>query len=202
MCRVINGGRFTVTETESAESGIPKCVVWDADGTLADIYVPGFLDRVSERGFFRGLAPYATPVKASRILADRFPEIRQYICSVPACTSYCVPEKKEWFSEFVPWIPEDRIIFPEPGTGKAEAFFAGTGTGAECAVLADDYTANLAAWEAAGGTGIKVVNLLPNHTGGVWKGRTAFVNGTPEEFAAVLAGAAYCGNAEEIPAVQ
>ena len=150
-----------------------KTLLWDMDGTLAHIFVPGFLEKVFFPDFFLNLEPYENSIKAIKIIHNERPDIKQYICSSLTPTLFCEKEKNKWVDIFVgkDIIPVNRRIFVPSGESKAD-FIPGEIT--KNLFIVDDYTLRCMEITEAGGTAMKYRNRI-NCVNGTWKG--LIVNG-------------------------
>jgi hypothetical protein len=159
----------------------------DMDGTLAKFTPVEELEALYEEGYFRGLAQQKNVVDAvnySAANADVY-----ILSSCLTDSEYAWDEKRQWLKEYLPGLPEDKIIFTPCGIPKTDQsqWFSVRGGLHDARylpisskdVLLDDYTANLTEWAAAGGTGVKLVNDI-NHRKGVWKGPVADYMSSPE----------------------
>lgn len=132
-------------------------VFLDMDNTLAIFSYGKFDDERAKKasvepGFFRNLKPMAF-IWVYAILNMFVPV---YIVSACMDTPWCRPEKREWLRQYMPWIPDERIIFVPLGADKAKYVEERIGRPIDkhC-FLVDDYGRNLIEWEAAGGTPVK-----------------------------------------------
>ena len=123
---------------------------------------------LTTNGYYRTLGVYEGLVSAIK----RLIESDEYDVYIASChledTKDCSPitEKNEWLDEVLPEIGKSHRIFIPNGEDKTRYVPGGIGP---MDFLLDDYTKNLNDWEAAGGTGIKVLNGI-NSTKGTWKG--------------------------------
>lgn len=134
---------------------------WDMDGTLARFYEKSTcLEDMYKEGFFRSLNPYEKAISLFR--AKR--EAENYILSACVDTPYCRQEKINWIKQYLPEVPESRIILVNVGEDKSKYV-----DDIKNAILVDDHTPNLLKWEIAGGLGIKAMNEI-NGIVGRWEG--------------------------------
>lgn len=88
-------------------------------------------------------------------------------------------EKRAWVNEHLPELSASRMIFCESGANKSQIVAERFGEIYQGFVLLDDYSANLHAWEQAGGKGIKLMNGI-NGTKGTWNGLVVSRFASPE----------------------
>lgn len=137
----------------------------DMDGVLAKWnYVS--IETVTTPGYFLGLAPQTTVVKAIEALCSRN-EFEVYILSSVFVDNHSISEKNQWLDKYLPVIPEERRIFVPYGMRKTDAIENPSSRD----ILIDDFTDNLRSWH---GIGIKLMNGI-NGTKGTWHGYS--VNG-------------------------
>lgn len=147
--------------------GDEKVILWDQDGTMAYIFVAGFLEKVFDVGFFESLEDYPETIKAIKEIHKRHPHIKQYLCSTLTPTPHCEEEKNKWLDERIgDIIPISRRIFVPSGGNKAEHIPGNI----KNVIIIDDYTKNCVDVENAGGTAIKFKNDI-NCKNGTWTGR-------------------------------
>lgn len=140
----------------------------DMDGVLAAFNKEATEDDLKRtEGYWKSLPAQTAVVNAVRkIAADGFIEVWIITHYLPDA-DYVIPEKNAWKSREIPEVP---LIFAEYGKDKAKVVESVTGKKVtKNDILLDDFTKNLEAWEAAGGTGIKLLNGI-NDTHGSWKG--------------------------------
>lgn len=143
----------------------------DMDGTLARFHDEvSYLERMFEKGFFKGLKPFENAVEAVKQLAGNT-DIEVYILSaaVDGEPPYCKVEKNKWLDSFLSQIDCEHRIFTKVGVDKTAAIPNGIQS---TDVLWDDYNKNLEEWENAGGIAVKCKNNI-NHkgmVGSLWTG--------------------------------
>lgn len=145
-----------------------KLLFVDMDGTLAAFYRrPEWADEMTSKAFFVSLEAYQTTVCCLRRLMKMGWEI--FILSA-ALTEEACDGKREWLTQYTPFIAEDHWILMPCGINKAE--YLGVTINKECYLL-DDYDKNLNEWSSAGGTPIKFrneVNYKGLIGGSLWSG--------------------------------
>lgn len=153
----------------------------DMDGVLAkwdDFEIP--VDEMQQPGFFRNLEPCTHMVDAVKELIRDGEDVN--ILSA-VFNQAGIEEKQEWLDEQLPEIPREKRIFTRCGEDKCQVL-----EGMENrrdAVLIDDYSKNLLAWQEAGGTGIKFMNSL-NAVQGKWTGDFLFWRTDPRQLATTI----------------
>ena len=157
-----------------------KKLFCDMDGVIARFYdEQNYLEAMYEEGFFESLGVYNRMVSGLNRFMKKHPEIPVYIISAfPKESPFAKEEKNRWLDDFFP--VKDRI-FMFAGENKAK-YVANID---ESCVLIDDHSPNLLAWEAAGGTGIKVRNGINCRTK-KWNGSIIDTQDTPDEIAGEL----------------
>lgn len=154
----------------------------DMDGTLAEWKTTTAFEDLFEEGYFKNLKSHDNLILAIKAALVKT-GVEGYINSHYLRESkYALREKNEWVDEKFPEIPRHNRIFSACGTNKT--LFVPGGIKAND-ILIDDYTPNLLAWEAAGGTGIKFMNGI-NGTKGTWDGIRIDKKDTPEEIARTI----------------
>lgn len=141
----------------------------DMDGTLAKWQPEKTYDEIKEKGYFATLPPMENMVKAVNSILSKKNNIEYYILSAVLNDS-CKRDKLYWLKENIPNMPKKNCIFVPDGANKAafvsEKFNMPINKNW---ILIDDFSKNLHRWEAAGGTGIKILNGI-NATKGTWTG--------------------------------
>lgn len=145
----------------------------DMDGTLVE-WVNATLDELMAPGFFLHGNPYENVVDAVRTM------IREKQVNVSSLSAYlensetALAEKNSWLDNIN--FPKDgRYFVPIGGAvgGRdAKVQFIERALGRKINkgdILLDDFSQNLHAWEAAGGTAVKLMNGV-NGSKGTWKG--------------------------------
>ena len=154
------------------------------DGVLAEYKWSGKGDEWKQ-GHFLSLAPDITAIHAVRDLA-KWEDVEVYILSALLPDSdFCKAEKMVWLIRYLPEINDDHWIFTKAGIRKPDVVRQLFGGMNDSFVLLDDYSANLAEWESAGGTGIKYRNGI-NGRNGTWSGLYVDHRQTKEEMETVL----------------
>ena len=166
----------------------------DMDGTLAEwrniifsatIKKPEDIKKAIDKlngilltpGYFYSLLPHENVVKAVNNLIDTF-DVYIATCAMnPDDPEGPAFEKKEWAKRYLPNIKEDHILIIPNGENKTEYIPGGIKPGD---ILLDDYTKNLKEWEAAGGTGVKLLNDI-NEKHGTWKKSAVSAEYSPEK---------------------
>ena len=148
-----------------------KVILWDQDGTMANIFVNGFLEKVFYPGFFEGLDEYPETIKAIKEIHRRHPHIKQYLCSTLTPTKHCETEKNGWLDVRIgDIIPMNRRIFVPHGSKKSDCIPGDISK----VMIVDDYSTNCFDVKEAGGMAVKYKNDI-NCKNGTWKG--PIVNG-------------------------
>ena len=152
----------------------------DMDGTLA-VWQTGKEDELLQKGYFRNLPPteFVPPFREfAKQHADQV-----YILSHCLTEGYADEDKRGWLDEYFPEISEEHRLLLPCGVCKADfvmdLFHLDHIPGNW--VLFDDYSKNLHAWKAAGGTGLKCYNGI-NGNHGTWKGASAMWSRDITEF--------------------
>lgn len=113
-------------------------ILFDCDGTLAEFHQDG---QYRDPGYFLNLGPHMNMIGALELLF-RTPGLDvRVITSIPDKHPSAIEEKSEWFHRWLPFLPDDNIIFSKCGQGK-EAF---VDDASEC-LLVDDYGENIKSW--------------------------------------------------------
>lgn len=148
-------------------------LLWDMDGTMAHIFVPGYLSKIFYPDFFLSLEPYPSTIEAIKYIHEKRPDIKQFSCSSLTPTEYCEQEKDKWLDIHLgeEILPKSRRIFVPDGESKAD-FIPGPIT--KNLFLVDDYTLRCMEIRDAGGIAMKYRNKI-NCINGVWDG--IIVNG-------------------------
>jgi 5'(3')-deoxyribonucleotidase len=159
--------------------GTTRRLFVDMDGVLARFTPVDEIERLYEKGYFRSLEPQLNVIGAVRDIAAAGGTEVYILSGVLRDSDYAWDEKIDWLKEYLPELQDGKTIFTPcgiPKTDQSQWFLARGGIAdtarfpiTEKDILLDDYTANLTDWEAAGGTGIKLVNDI-NHKKGIWKG--------------------------------
>lgn len=145
----------------------------DMDGTIAAWRKSASVtfEDLYEQDYFLSLPTYEPVVQAIAMLMQTHPEIEVHILSSYLEDSiYALPEKNKWLDKHFN-IPAGNRHFCPGNKSKAEFIKEIYGSISKDDFLLDDYSLNLHSWEAAGGTGIKLMNGI-NGTVGSWKGKT------------------------------
>lgn len=154
----------------------------DIDGTLAVWQVGTPYEELLKRGYFRSLPVHDSVVQAVRVLLAKEKQFgfKTYILSalMPG-NPWAEAEKRAWVNEHLPELSASRMIFCESGANKSQIVAERFGEIYQGFVLLDDYSANLHAWEQAGGKGIKLMNGI-NGTKGTWNGLVVSRFASPE----------------------
>lgn len=152
----------------------------DMDGVLARFYdEQNYLEAMYEKGFFEGLGVYNRMVSGFNRFMKKHPEIPVYILSAyPHESPFAKGEKNEWLDDF---FPVQNRIFMFAGEDKSKY----VPDISRDDYLFDDHTPNIRAWEAAGGTGIKVRNEI-NCKSGTWSGKIISALDDPDTIASEL----------------
>ncbi len=153
-----------------------KTLYVDMDGTLAKWKPVEKFEELYEPGFFLTARTNENVVNAIRGIKLHEPDIEVKILSARLADSpYAEAEKIAWLQRNIPEIPQEDYIFTVCGEPKSK-FISEIDRDS---FLLDDYTKNLLEWEAAGGTGIKLLNGI-NHTHGTWQGLSVHHSASPE----------------------
>lgn len=141
----------------------------DMDGTLAKWQPEKTYNELKEKGYFATLPPMENMVEAINSMLSEKQNIEYYILSATLNKS-CKKDKLRWLKENVPNMLKKNCIFVPNGENKA-AFVSQKFNMPinKNWILIDDFSKNLHRWEAAGGTGIKILNGI-NGTKGTWTG--------------------------------
>ncbi len=149
---------------------LSKRVYIDMDGTLCRFHDTEhqYIERMWEKGFYLGLKPFEEFVNAISLLINRNPNTDIYILSavLPTDPPFIEDEKRRWVHEYLPQLPDERLIFVPAGTDKSQYI----GDIDENCFLIDDYNKNLREWEQAGGFPIKFINDINNKGLGAYGG--------------------------------
>lgn len=141
----------------------------DMDGTIAE-YRADTGSRYLEKGYFCGLLPYQSMIRATkRLIRDGYDV---YILTT-VCTIDAILEKESWLDRYLPELSGSRRLYATPDKPK-NAFLPGGQHKND--ILIDDHTPNLLAWH---GTAIKAIHPL-NHRKGIWNGETVNVHAADE----------------------
>lgn len=133
----------------------------DMDGCVAK-WQSVSLEILCQNGYFRNLSPDRKLIEAIHIIRDA----ELFICSKYLEGTNAYVEKKEWISEYMPFIKSDHIILVPYRDSKYQYIRWNDGS---INLLLDDHTPNLLEWEKFGGVGIKYLNGI-NGKNGRWKG--------------------------------
>lgn len=139
----------------------------DMDGTIARFYDEmNYLEKMYEKGFFRGLAAFQNVVEAIQDLVKNGEEV--HVLTSVIESDYCKSEKDQWLDEYLPCIPKENRHYVGYGISKAHCGIIVD----ENAILLDDYNKNLEEWRRAGGTAVKLINNVNNlgRIGPLWNG--------------------------------
>lgn len=141
-----------------------KKFYFDMDGVLAEwqTNIPSF-EALYEKGYFLSLSPMKNIVCLMKDLMERGCEV-YVLTSYLTDSKYAKDEKRLWLKNYIPELPEDRIIYVHYGDHKSDYVDV-----SKDSVLFDDYTVNLMDWMKSGGVAIKVLNGV-NNSKGTWKG--------------------------------
>lgn len=172
--------RETFAEYQEKEKSMEKKRLFiDMDGTLAVFTPVDTLETLYEKGYFASLPPHENVVEGIRqFLAQKDEDTEVYVMSsVLSDSAYALDEKQGWLDLHLPEI-EAHWLFPPCGVDKSRYVPGGI---KETDYLLDDYSKNLHSWQAAGGTGIKLMNGI-NGTKGSWKGSRIAYNLPPAQF--------------------
>lgn len=143
-------------------------LIWDQDGTLANIFEPGFLEKIFTKGFFLNLVPYENSIGTIKKIHKEYPHIKQYLCTILTPTPHCKKEKNLWMDNQIgDIIPPNRRIFVPYGKSKPDYI---PGYLSKNIVFIDDYTKNCQELEEAGITVLKFKNNI-NCVHGKWRGK-------------------------------
>lgn len=149
-----------------------QAIYIDMDGTLCRFHDTEhqYIEKMWEKGFYKGLKPFEEFVRAVSLLIDRNPNTEFYILSAVLHTEppFAEKEKREWISEHLPQIDDEHIVLVPAGEDKSKYI----GSIDKSSVLIDDYNKNLREWENAGGLSIKFVNDINNRGLGAYGGET------------------------------
>lgn len=141
----------------------------DLDGTLAEWRAAAGYEDLFRKEYFSSLKPHEHVVEALELL-NQDEDIEIFILSAYLTESkYALREKNQWVSQHVPSIGPGRRLYVPQGITKPDYVAALVGDVDASYILLDDYSKNLHEWQAAGGTGIKLMNGI-NGTVGTWKG--------------------------------
>lgn len=155
----------------------------DMDGTLAEWHAADAFEDLLEEGYFRSLAPYESVIETARQLQTRGVSVSTLSAYLDE-SDYALNEKRAWLDEHAPFITKS-LFCPSKMT-KPEVVRQRYGYFDKRCVLLDDYSENLHAWMAAGGTAIKLLNGI-NGTKGTWKGPAVSRFAPPEEIVKYIA---------------
>ncbi len=168
----------------------------DLDGTLAVFTPVEQIETLYQKGYFQNLKSYGNAVEGLKFYIKDNPETEVYILSsVLADSPYALDEKNAWLDQYLPQVDRAHRIFPLCGKNKADYVPGGVKS---TDILVDDYTDNLLSWQAAGGTGIKMMNGI-NGTKGRWQERRFDAHGLPEAISRQLSNLISRLEMEEIP---
>ena len=142
----------------------------DMDGTLAR-WEAVDVKETFRRGYYAGRTPEPEMVHLIRMLKARGVDVRILSCAY--ANGYAAPEKNRWLD--VQGLSDIPRIFVPYGEDKADYIPRFSG-----AILIDDYSPNLFAWEAQGNVGVKFYNGI-NGTHGTWRGASLDWRMTGEE---------------------
>lgn len=172
------------TEPALAKSIATDAVLFlDMDGTLAEWHAADTYEALFEKGYFLSLQPHTNVVEAARQLQARGVSISTLSAYLDE-SDYALDEKRAWLNEHAPFIV--RNLFCSSQMTKPEIVCKTYGRVDKRCVLLDDYSENLHAWVAAGGTAIKLLNGI-NGTKGTWQGPSISRFASPEEIADYIA---------------
>lgn len=140
----------------------------DMDGTLAVWRSETPFEKLFEQGYYRNLPPQQEVVDAVKLMQSFGVEVFALSAFLPD-SQYAWREKHEWLDQHAPFIPrENRLLCPQ-NIPKSEYASRTLAPIDKSCILLDDYSKNLHEWEAAGGTGVKLMNGL-NGNNGTWMG--------------------------------
>lgn len=155
----------------------------DMDGVLATWRSADSFEELLEPGYFKYLEPYQNVVDAIELLSRRGYRICVLSAYMPE-SQYAVDEKNDWLNDHASFIT-NRLFCPSPKekSEMAREFLEQLGCQFDSAsFLLDDYSSNLHAWSAVGGTAIKLLNGV-NGTKGTWKGENVSRYYSPDSIA-------------------
>lgn len=159
-------------------------IFFDMDGVLAKWQWVG-PDTLALPGYFKGLAPDESAVKAAKTLAAQA-STEVYVLSA-VMNDAAEKEKNEWLDKYVPFVPKQNRIFVPYGTDKSTILPEGE---TDQCILVDDFNPNLFQWK---GLPIKYLNGI-NGSSGKWDGFTVSHDSNPTIIAAsILAFAGWVG---------
>ena len=154
------------TETETALALDKMCTTRrlfvDMDGVLA-AFTYTSQENLLAPGYFRNLPPQPRVLRAVSKLCRAGFDV--YVLSA-VLNDTAAEEKREWLKEYLPDLPEEKIILSPCGEDKSLYVPGGI---REDDVLLDDFTRNLEAWRKHG-TAVKLLNGI-NGTKGSWTGK-------------------------------
>ena len=110
-------------------------ILFDCDGTLAEFRTNG---QYRVPGYFLSLGPHDTMIGALEKLFSTPDVDVRIITSIPAGHPTAKEEKLQWFHRWLPFVPDEKIIFSKCGQGK-ELFV----DNAEQCMLIDDFGENI-----------------------------------------------------------
>ena len=122
----------------------------DMDGVIADFNAePNAVARfVHEKGFFANLKPIRQNLNAVKMLLRANANV-SILSASP--NEQADKDKRSWLQEFLPELPQDKIIIMRNGQVKADFV-----KDIENAVLIDDYGKNCREFRERGGQAIKI----------------------------------------------
>lgn len=154
------------TETETALALDKMCTTRrlfvDMDGVLA-AFTYTSQENLLAPGYFRNLPPQPRVLRAVSKLCRAGFDV--YVLSA-VLNDTAAEEKRGWLKEYLPDLPEEKIILSPCGEDKSLYVPGGI---REDDVLLDDFTRNLEAWRKHG-TAVKLLNGI-NGTKGSWTGK-------------------------------
>ena len=163
----------------------------DMDGTLAEYRSTEDWNDLYQENYFLTLAPNVAVCEAVRDLLEGKwgEEVEVFILSAYLVDSpYALKEKNAWLDVFFgpDSIDAAHRVFVPCGENKADHVPGGIRPDD---ILLDDYTKNLAEWEAAGGRGLKLLNGI-NATKGTWRSARVSMRRNARSLASVIYGTA------------
>lgn len=143
----------------------------DLDGTYFDFYGDKeCLTKMFQKGYFANLKVHLKMQETLKKIQSIIGKENCYVLSKLIDSEHCAPDKRIAIQAANLQIPEKNIIFVPYEDKKIDYIPGGV---KKTDILIDDYNENLFEWIEAGGTAIKAINQINNHSGR-WKGEILF----------------------------